>query len=163
MLLLKTWMTDFVDGLLGLVFMEGAKSVVVLVKHLSVVVALPPWNVKQVANAGAAESCSDTITLPASAAAKKPRRCHVRLPDMRLPLFRLTEITPAPNLAAPFRAPLRRFPNLAHPSLPLVPASCACLVRFTGGFWAAAIVAQPEPSENQWVVVLEQHYYTREL
>jgi hypothetical protein len=37
------------------------------------------------------------------------------------------------------------------------------LVCFTRGFLAIAIAAQAESSENQWVVVLQQHYYTHEL
>jgi hypothetical protein len=36
-------------------------------------------------------------------------------------------------------------------------------VRFTGGFWATAIAAWTETPENQWVVLLQQHYYKREL
>jgi hypothetical protein len=35
--------------------------------------------------------------------------------------------------------------------------------RFTGGFCAIAIGARLELAENQWVVVLQQLYYTREL
>jgi hypothetical protein len=36
-------------------------------------------------------------------------------------------------------------------------------VRFTGGFWNAAIAAQAEAPENQRLVLSEQHYYTRKL
>jgi hypothetical protein len=71
---------------------------------------------------------------------------------------------PAPNPVALSSTPAT-LPNLMHlvffaidprHELPLQ-------VRFTGDFSAIAMGAQMEPAENQWVVVLAQHYYTREL
>jgi hypothetical protein len=37
------------------------------------------------------------------------------------------------------------------------------MVRFIGGFRVTAMVAQAELTENQWLVLSQQHYYTREL
>src|SRR5947209_6658174 len=36
-------------------------------------------------------------------------------------------------------------------------------VRFTGGFRTIAMLGLLELAENQWVVLSQQHYYTREL
>jgi hypothetical protein len=41
--------------------------------------------------------------------------------------------------------------------------SCACTSRFTGGFLPITMAAQVELAENQWVVLLQQHYCAREL
>jgi hypothetical protein len=70
---------------------------------------------------------------------------------------------PAPDPAAPFRAPLRRFP-ISRNLFAFDPRhELRVQVRLTAGFWAPAMFVSKELNENQWVVLSAQHYYTREL
>jgi hypothetical protein len=54
---------------------------------------------------------------------------------------------------------LRALPHFLWPSTRQV----RLRVRFTGGFRDITMGAQVERAENQGLVLLQQHYYTREL